>query len=86
MFDLPMVVVKGGNSILDFFDHELIKFTNNRVCFGAVNALQVLEESPANVVIAAFNVVDMTGIQLAEAIRDIDEDRADYTIVTHLSS
>ena len=27
MFDLPIVVVKGGNSILDFFDHELIKFT-----------------------------------------------------------
>ena len=81
MFDLPIVVVKGGNSILDFFDHELIKFTNNRVCFGAVNALQMLEESPANVVIAEFNVGDMTGIELAEAIRDIDEDRAHYTYI-----
>jgi PleD family two-component response regulator len=81
MFDLPIVVVKGGNSILDFFDHELIKFTNNRVCYGAVNALQVLEDTPANVVIAEFNVDDMNGIELAEAIRDIDEERGHYTYI-----
>jgi diguanylate cyclase (GGDEF)-like protein len=81
MFDLPIVVVKGGNSILDFFDHELIKFTNNRVCYGAVNALQVLEDTPANVVLAEFNVGDMTGIELAEAIRDIDVDRAHHTYI-----
>ena len=81
MFDLPIVVVKGGNSILDFFDDELIKFTNNRVCFGAVNALQVLEDAPANVVIAEFNVDDMNGIELAEAIREIDEERGHYTYI-----
>jgi PleD family two-component response regulator len=81
MFDLPIVVVKGGNSILDFFDHELIKFTNNSVCYSAVNALQVLEDAPANVVIAEFNVDDMNGIELAEAIRDIDEERGHYTYI-----
>jgi|TARA_B100001971_G_C18244024_1_gene572925 diguanylate cyclase (GGDEF)-like protein len=81
MFDLPIVVVKGGNSILDFFDHELIKFTNNRVCYGAVNALQILDDSPANVVITEVDVGDMTGIELAEAIRDIDLERDHYTYV-----
>ncbi len=81
MFDLPIVVVKGANSILDFFDHELIKFSNNRVCYGAVNALQILEDAPASVVITEVNVGDMTGIELAEAIRDIDSDRDHYTYI-----
>ena len=48
MFDLPIFVVKGGNWILDFLDHTLIKFTNNRVCVSVVNAAQLLVESPAN--------------------------------------
>jgi|TARA_Y100000814_G_scaffold189699_1_gene138968 hypothetical protein len=48
MFDLPIFVVKGGNWILDFLNHNLIKFTNNRVCVSVVNAAQLLEESPAN--------------------------------------
>ncbi len=81
MSDLPIVVVKGANSILDFFDQELIRFSNNRVCYGAVNALQVLEGAPAGVVITEVDVGDMTGIELAEAIRDIDLDRDHYTYV-----
>jgi diguanylate cyclase (GGDEF)-like protein len=81
MFDLPIVVVKGGDSILDFFDDNLLKFSKNRVCFGAVNALQVLEESPASVVITEMNVGDMNGIELAEAIRDIDEERNHFTYI-----
>ena len=81
MSDLPIVVVKGGHSILDFFDDALMRFSNNRVCFGAVNALQVLENSPANVVITEMDVGDMNGIELAAAIRDIDEERNHYTYV-----
>ncbi|MFP6809390.1 MAG: diguanylate cyclase [Pseudomonadales bacterium] len=81
MSDLPIVVVKGANSILDFFDHELIQFPNNRVCYGAVNALQILEDAPAGVVITEVNVGDMNGIELAESIRDIDQDREHYTYI-----
>ncbi len=81
MFDLPIVVVKGGNSTLDFFDQDLLKFSNNRVCFGAVNALQILEDTPASVVITEMDVGDMNGIELAEAIRDIDEDRNHFTYI-----
>ena len=81
MIDLPIVVVKGENSILDFFDHELIKFPNNQICYGAVNALQILEDAPASVVITEVDAGDMTGIELAEAIRDIDADRDHYTYI-----
>ena len=81
MFDLPVVVVKGGHSTLDFFDDELLKFSNNRVCYGAVNALQILEDSPASVVITEMDVGDMNGLELAEAIRDIDEERSHFTYI-----
>lgn len=81
MFELPLVVVKGRRSMLDFFDDELMKFSNNRVCFGAVNALQILEDSPAHVVITEMDVGEMSGVELAEAIRDIDEERNHFTYV-----
>ncbi len=81
MFDLPVVLVKGQNSNLDFFDDVLIKFTNCLVYSGAVNALQALEDAPANVVIMETDVDEMTGIELAEAIRDIDEDRNHFTYI-----
>ncbi|MBT7370591.1 MAG: diguanylate cyclase [Gammaproteobacteria bacterium] len=81
MFDLPIVVVKGRDSTLDFFDDDLLRFSNNRVCFGAVNALQILEDAPANVVITELNVGDMSGVELAEAIRDIDEERNHFTYI-----
>ena len=70
---------KGGNSILDFLDDALMKFSNNRICFGAVYALQVLEDTPANVVIMEMDAGEMTGFELAEAIRDIDEERKNLT-------
>lgn len=81
MFDLPVVVVKGGQSAVDFFDDNLKRFTNSRVCSGAVNTLQLLEDSPANVVITETDVGDMSGMELAEAIRDIDEERGHYTYI-----
>ncbi len=81
MFDLPVVLVKGQKSNLDFFDDVLIKFTNCLVYSGAVNALQALEDAPANVVIMETDVDEMTGIELAEAIRDIDEDRNHFTYI-----
>ena len=81
MFDQPVVVAKGGNSILDFLDEGLMKLSNNPVCFGAVNALQVLEDAPANVVIMEMDAGEMTGIELAEAIRDIDQERNHFTYI-----
>lgn len=65
---------------MDFFDDTLLKF-NNRVCYGALNALQILEDSPAHVVITEMDVGDMNGIELAEALRDIDEERDHFTYI-----
>jgi phosphoserine phosphatase RsbU/P len=81
MFDQPVVVIKGENSILDFLDDGLMKLSNNRVCFGAVNALQVLENAPANVVIMEMDAGEMTGAELAAAIRDIDQERNHFTYI-----
>lgn len=81
MFDSSVVVVKGGQNVVDFFDDHLPNFPNSRTCSGAVNALQLLEDSPANVVITESNVGDMSGIELAETIRDIDEERGHYTYI-----
>lgn len=81
MFDSPVVVVKGEQSVVDFFDDNLKKFINSRVCSGAVNTLQLLEDSPASVVITDTHVGDMSGLELAEAIRDIDEERGHYTYI-----
>lgn len=81
MFDLPIVIVKAANSNLDFFDQELAEFTNNQVCHSALDALQILEDAPASVVISEVDVGDMDGIELADAIRDVDSDRNHYTHV-----
>lgn len=81
MYDFPIVVVKGGRSILGFFDQALMKFTNNRVCYGAVNALQVLEDAPASVIITETDVGEMTGVELAAAVRDIDDERLHYSYI-----
>ncbi len=80
MSDLSVVIVKGGQSTLDFFDDTLLKF-NNRVCYGALNALQILEDSPAHVVVTEMDVGDMNGIELAEALRDIDSERDHFTYI-----
>jgi len=82
MLDLPFVIVEEGNSRRGCFDYDLIKFSNNRTCIGAVDALQVIESSPANVVTTEMNVGEMTRVELAEAIRDIDEERNNSTYIT----
>ncbi len=79
MFDSPIVVVKGEQSVVDFFDSNLAKFSNSRICYGAVNALQLLEALPASVVVTESHVGDMSGSELASTIRDIDEERGHYT-------
>lgn len=79
MFDLPIVVVKAADSKLDFFDDGLKEFIRHRVYHGAVDALMMLEPAPASVIIVEVDIGEMTGIEFAEAIRDIDSDRGHFT-------
>jgi len=81
MFDQPIVFVKSGTSNLDFFDDELKEFSNRKIYDGAVDALLKLEPTPANVVICETDTGEMTGIEFAEAIRDIDLDRNHFTYI-----
>jgi diguanylate cyclase (GGDEF)-like protein len=81
MFNQPIVFVKSDNSNLDFFDDELKEFSNLQVYNGAVDALLKLEPTPASVIICETETGEMTGIELAEAIRDIDLDRNHFTYI-----
>jgi sigma-B regulation protein RsbU (phosphoserine phosphatase) len=81
MFDQPIVFVKSADSNLDFFDDEMKAFSNRQVYNGAVDALLKLEPTPANVIICEIETGEMTGIELAEAIRDIDRDRNHFTYI-----
>ena len=56
MFGLPFVIVDEGNSLLDFFDNNLVKLSNKRTCIGAFNALRVHEDSPSNVVTMKMDI------------------------------
>ena len=82
MLDLPFVIVEEENSRRGGLDYDLIKFSNHRTCNGAVDVLQVVEGYPANVVTTKMNVGEMTHVELAEAIRDIDEERNNFTYIT----
>ena len=81
MFDLPVLVVKASTSGLGFFDEHLSRFSNSRISSSALDALQVLEAHPAHVVITEMDIGEMTGIELAEAIRDIDGETGHFTYV-----
>ena len=79
MFGKLFVIVEEGNPMLDFFDNNLVKLWNSRTCIGAFNALRVLEESPANVVTMEMEISEMTGVEMAEAIHNIDEEHKNLT-------
>jgi hypothetical protein len=66
MFGLPfviVVIVGTRDSILDFFDYDLVTFSNNRACIDAFNALRILEDSPANVVTMEIDIGEMACVK-----------------------
>ena len=81
MFDEPIVVVKNADSEQCIYDAPLSAFSNKLFCDGGVAALQTLEQSPASVVIAEDNTGDMSGIEIAEAIREIDAETMHFTYI-----
>ena len=62
MFGLPFdnaAFVGTRDSILDFFDYDLVTFSHNRACIDAFNALRILEDSAANVVTMEIDIGEM---------------------------
>lgn len=81
MYHLPIVIVKSSGSDEHRYADILAEFTSKHVCEGAVDALQLLEESPAHLVIAELSIKDMNAVELAEVIRDIDSERDHFTYI-----
>ena len=79
MFGRLFIIVEEGNSRLDFFANDLVKLSNNRTFIGAFNTLRLLKESPANIVTMGMEISEMTGVEMAEAIHNIDEERKNLT-------
>ena len=79
-----VIIVKSGGSSVEYYDDalsELSGLSDKRICEGAVSALQVLEKTPADVVIVETDVNEMSGKELVEAIHDIDIEAAHFTYV-----
>ncbi len=81
MFDHQIIIVHHPDSDLTFYQRAFAKFKRVEYCPSAVEALQFLESSPADVAIVETECADMTGIEIAEAIRDIDDDAHHFTYV-----
>ena len=81
MFDHQIIIVLHPESDRAVYERALAKFTKVRYSTSAVDALQFLEDSPAHVAIVEIQCIDMSGIEIAEAIRDIDNDANHFTYI-----
>lgn len=74
-----LVIVKSPDTPGSYYERALEPFEDKRICEGAVDALQLLEKSPACVAVVEAKMPDMDGLEVAEAVRDIDEERGHFT-------
>ena len=81
MFDNPIIIVLHPDTDSTPFEKGLGKFTKLTFSRSAVDALQLMEDSPAHVAIVESQCIDMSGIELAEAIRDIDNEVNHFTYI-----
>ena len=56
-------------------------FINIRVASSAVQALRMMDEKHADVVLADWLMPEMDGLQLTDALRQRDEERGEYTAI-----
>ena len=86
--DVPIVVVDDAR-----FSNTMIGkairnggYTNIRHAASAVEALKLIEASPADILIADWLMPEMDGLQLAQRIRQLDETGSHYTYVILLTA
>lgn len=86
--DVPIVVVDDAR-----FSNTMIGkairsggYTNIRHAASANEALKLIEESPADIMIADWLMPEMDGLQLAQRIRQLDETGSHYTYVILLTA
>lgn len=76
-----IVVVQNDNTPAHFYDEALAAFPDRITLTGAVDGLQYLEQNPASVLVVEYDLSELNGVEVAEAIRDIDADRHHFTHV-----
>jgi diguanylate cyclase (GGDEF)-like protein len=81
MFDHQIIIILRPDSERAPYEAALSKFTRLQFCTSAVEALQFLETAPAQVAFIESDCEDMTGIEIAEAIRDIDDETGHFTYI-----
>ncbi|MFT7244522.1 MAG: sigma-B regulation protein RsbU (phosphoserine phosphatase) [Candidatus Azotimanducaceae bacterium] len=81
MFDHQIIIILRPDSERAPYEAALSKFTRLQFCTSAVEALQFLETAPAQVAFVESDCEDMTGIEIAEAIRDIDDETGHFTYI-----
>lgn len=86
--DVPIVVVDDAR-----FSNTMIGkairsggYTNIRHATSASEALKLIEESPADILIADWLMPEMDGLQLAQRVRQLDETGSHYTYVILLTA
>lgn len=86
--DVPILVVddaRFSNTIIG----KTIRaggYTNIRHAISASEALDLLEEAPADILIADWLMPEMDGLQLAQKVRQVDETTNHYTYVILLTA
>lgn len=81
MFNQQIIIILRPDSDDSVYMSALAKFTNRHISTSAVEALQFLETSPAYVAFIETDCEDMSGIEIAEAIRDVDDETNHYTYI-----
>jgi diguanylate cyclase (GGDEF)-like protein len=76
---LTIVIPAGWNQLV--FDNALQTFVKRQFYLSAIEALQGLEDQPSEVIVIASELDDMTGIMLAENIREIDAERQHFSYI-----
>lgn len=56
-------------------------FFNVEFCAGAIEALQFMEDNPIQILIASWQMEDMDGLELAQHVKEIDEEHNLFTFV-----
>jgi len=81
MFDHQIIIILRPDSDRAPYETALSKFKQMQFSTSATDALQFLERAPAYVAFIENECEDMTGIEIAEAIRDIDDDNNHFTYI-----
>ncbi|MFT4676705.1 MAG: diguanylate cyclase (GGDEF)-like protein [Patiriisocius sp.] len=86
MFDNQIIIFAHPDSRREAYEIALKKFEQLHFTSSAVEGLQFLESSPAHVAFIESDCEEMTGIEIAEAIRDIDDEVNHFTYICLVSN